>query len=130
MATTTLGGVALPPDLRWTDEFSWSEVKVKRDISLAGNLVMQVASVLTGRPITLASGDSSAWLRRSQIAALVALRDLPELTPMSLVLPDARAFSVVFDLTGDEAIRAEPIRPGKFVAAADYFRVTLKLFTV
>ena len=127
---TTLGGIQMPPDLRWTDEYDHAPVKVKRDITLAGVQILQVATQIAGRPITLASGDRSAWLTRAKLDLLVAKRDQDYLQIMQLVLPDTRAFSVVFDLTQSPVIAAVAVRPGKFVSPDDYFKVTIKLLTV
>ena len=127
---TVLGGVNLPPDLLWTDEYEFAPVRVKRDISIAGNQILQVARQQAGRNITLSSGERGAWLTRAQLDALTALRDDATLTIMTLTLPDLRAFSVVFDLTQSPCFTAAPLRPGKFTDAGDYFKVILKLLTV
>lgn len=126
----TLGGVHLPPDMVWTDEYEFSPVRVKRDIALTGNQILQVASMTAGRSITIASRDSGAWLTRGQIDTLVAIRDQDLLQTIQMVLPDLRAFSVVFDLTQQPCFTATPLRPGKFTQATDYYKVTIKLLTV
>ena len=129
-AYTVLNGINLPPDLLWTDEYEFAPVRVKKDISVVGNQILQVAKQIAGRTITLASGERGAWLTRAQLDQLVALRDDDTLITMPLALPDGRTFSVVFDLTQSPCFTAAPLRPGKFVEAGDYFKVTLKLMTV
>ena len=127
---TVLGGVNLPPDILWTDEYEFAPVRVKKDIAITGNQILQVAKQMAGRNITLASGERGAWLTRSDLDALVALRDTDLLSTMVLTLPDGRAFSVVFDLTQSPCFTTTPLRPGKFTSAGDFFKVTIKLLTV
>ncbi len=127
---TVLGGVNLPPDLLWTDEYEFAPVRVKKDIAVTGNQILQVAKQIAGRSITLTSGERGAWLTRANLDALAAIRDNDFLQTMTLALPDGRTFSVVFDLTQTPCFTATPLRPGKFVEAADYFKVTIKLMTV
>ena len=45
-ATSTL---ALPPDLDWPDEFSWSPIKTKVEPSITGSLIIDVGVLSAGR---------------------------------------------------------------------------------
>lgn len=67
--TTTL---ALP-DLIWEDEDQWDALVQSAEHTLSGALVIEEATRLSGRPVTLAGGEPFAWLTRAQVAALRSL---------------------------------------------------------
>lgn len=90
----TLNGIPLSDGLRWSDEFNWSPLQATTDYSLTGALIIQNATRLAGRPITLIGGESFAWMTRTQLIALQTLLDTYT-TSMTLVLHDARSFSVI-----------------------------------
>lgn len=63
--------LALHKDLFWSDEFNWHPVEQAVDRSITGALIVQAASRIKGRPITLEpEDDSSAWTQRSDIESL------------------------------------------------------------
>lgn len=105
----TLGSVALPGDLRWSDEFSWSVVARNAEWSLTGALLVQESIYLAGRTITLEGKSESIgyiWLERSVILALQALVATPLWTG-TLTLADGRTYPVAFR---DEGLTAEPVQ--------------------
>ena len=125
----TLGGVTLPGDLRWTDEFAWSPVARSQDYSLTGALILQEAVKLAGRPITLEARNENAgyiWLARAQVAAVQALADTPGWSG-TLTLMDGRSFTVAFR---DEGLRADPVWHIAPHEDADAYTLTLQLQTV
>lgn len=125
MPAITLGGVTLPDDLQWIDEYAWSPVARTSEYSLTGALIVEEALRLAGRPITL--GGEHVWLHVSTLAALRALSDTPGWTG-TLVLADGREFTVAFR---DEGVTAEPIFfESPSGAVDDQWRVTINLQTV
>lgn len=71
------GGIdlALPQDLEWVDEFSWSPVQQSIETTLTGALVIQESKQLRGRPITLQGKDDMGWVQRTTGNTLMQLRD-------------------------------------------------------
>lgn len=125
MPAITLGGVTLPDDLQWTDEYAWSPVARTSAYSLTGALLIEEATKQAGRSITL--GGDHAWLHLATLTALRALAATAGWTG-TLVLADARSFAVAFR---DDGITAEPvIFEAPSGAAEDQWRVTISLQTV
>ena len=125
----TLGGVSLPGDLRWTDEFGWSPVERAQEYSLTGALIVQEAEKLAGRPITLDAGDAGSgliWLPRSTVTALYALASTLGWSG-TLTLADSRSFAVAFR---EEGLNAEPARHIAPHETGDPYFLTVKLQTV
>ncbi len=132
MADITLNTVTLPEDLDWTDEYSWSGVRMQEDVSISGTTHLQVSGRTggKGRRITLAGAADAAWIDRSVLDQLIALRDIADLTPMTLTLADARVFSVLFDHTAGDPIAATPVLPGREALSDNPYVVTLKFIEV
>jgi len=125
----TLGSVTLPGDLQWTDEFSWSPVDRSQEYSLTGALIVQEATRLAGRPITLEAGNPGngrIWLARSVVEALYTLASTPGWSG-TLTLADSRTFTVAFR---EEGVVAEPVRPIAPLDTSDPYHLTVKLQTV
>jgi len=59
----------LPSDLLWEDE-DWQPVTLDAGYSLTGALVIETATRLAGRPITLKSPDNQAVITGSQLNTL------------------------------------------------------------
>ena len=99
-AGTTLD---LSDRLVWTDEYAWSPVVQEAAHSTTGALLLDVASALAGRPITLDGQLGSTWLERTTCNTLAAWAALPGVV-FTLVLR-GQARQVVFDhsKTGFEA---------------------------
>lgn len=126
----TLDSVNLPPDMVWEGEYNWSPVKAKKEIAIAGNLIIQRDLQQAGRPIVLKSTDDTAWVRRATLDVLAVLRDNPTQPNMTLTLPDGRSFLVQFDQSESSPIEAIPMQPGKIADDGDWFMVTLKFLQV
>lgn len=102
-ADPALGG----EQLEWTDEFDWTPVAQEQERSLSGALLLQYGAKQHGRPITLKS-NGAAWFTQATVRSLEVLRDIPGKV-MPLVLPDGRAFSVVFDHSQSAPLKATPL---------------------
>lgn len=68
----TLDGITLHPDLEWQDEFDWTPVQQSVERSLSGKMLIEEATKIKGRPITLYGGQNAAWHSRSTVALLQA----------------------------------------------------------
>jgi hypothetical protein len=101
----TLDALTLPSDLIWTDEYRWSPVAQQENVTIDGALVVQAMTQQLGRPITLAGGETYAWVRRDLLDQLRAKAGTAGLE-MTLTLNDGIARSVVF--TG-ERLTADPV---------------------
>lgn len=73
-AGTTL---ALSDRLAWVDEFGWSPVEQSTEYSTRGALLVDLATKLAGRPITLEGKETATWISRSTCVALEAWAKLP-----------------------------------------------------
>lgn len=116
MPSTFLGGIELPGDLEWTDEYRWSPVGQQVTRTLTGALVIQASAMQSGRPITLeAKGDSHVWLARGVIDTLRSALTTPGAT-MELTLVDGRTFTVTGRHHDGVPFEAEQVM---FMATAD-----------
>lgn len=128
----TLGTITLPQGLRWADEYDWSPIMQSTSYSLTGALIVNQATKLAGRPITLVGGKDFAWLTRTEVIALKVLLDAGE--EMTLTLHDNQSFTVL--PAGDEplTVSALPIvkdsGPANPSGSAFYILETLKLIEV
>ncbi len=118
----------LPDDLLWSDEHSWSPTVASNSYLITGALLIQSATRLAGRPITLVGAPDMAWVTRSTVEQLrlwaaVALTDSTGRFLLSLV--DGRAFTVAFRHT-ETAIDAEPVLGFPARADTDFYRLTLR----
>lgn len=90
MSNWNIGGVVLPGDLEWIDEFTPTR-KQAESVSLAGTSIVQRSTQQTGLPITLQT-PRDVFVTRQQIADLVALRDNPATDVFTVQHPDGRSF--------------------------------------
>ena len=86
--------IVLPEGLLWEDEHQWGAFTQAVEYSLGGALLVQEAERLAGRPVTLAGGETWAWMTRAQVSALRALGD-GATAALTLTLPDARQMQVM-----------------------------------
>jgi len=107
MEQITLGTLALPPDMRWSDEHSWLPVGASAKVTLTGAKIVQIGNLQAGRPITLEGGLDFAWISYAEVEALRTMASDPE-TYRNLVFPDGRTFTVRFRVE-DTAVEAEPV---------------------
>lgn len=122
----TLGGVTLPYGLLWVDEQAWTPYVQAQEYSLTGALILQYGEKQAGRPITLSGTDQRAWVTQDTLDDLRALLGIGEL---ALVLPDTRAFTVIWNHSGPP-ILATPILDRWPNAGQKYSAVTLALIEV
>lgn len=133
-----LGGVELPNDIYWSDEFTSWKVAQNIKTSLTGARIVQEAALQSGRPITLESGqdDNDRWYAMLRLDTLRAVQALEEAVGASytLTLPahnsGTRSFTVMFRRDDGDAIEAKPVRVIVPAADTDLYAVTLRLMTV
>lgn len=108
----TLGTLALPDGLIWSDEQEWSPIDQETSYSLTGALIVEEAAKLAGRPITLAGQTDglahTAWISRANLSLLRAALDTP-LAQFTLTLHDGRTFSVIPRRDGNGPLDADPL---------------------
>lgn len=122
----------LPDDLLWSDEHAWSPVVTAASYLLTGALLIQSATRLAGRPITLVGAPDMAWVSRAtveQLRAWAALALTDSTGRFRLTLADGRAFTVVFR-HDDTALEAEPVLGFPARSDADLYRLTLRLMEI
>lgn len=107
MPAITLGTVTLPPDLQWSDEFSWVALGMTAKVSLTGAEIVQAGALQAGRPITLQGGPDFAWLDYATVEALRTLATAAGAT-YTLTLADARTYQVRFR-GEDTPVEATPV---------------------
>lgn len=98
----------LPDQLSWPDEFTWKQVEQSTEYTSTGALLLDAWAKQTGRPITLAGGETRAWCERG---ALVLLRQWAAQAGQALTLTGLRgtgARQVVFNHEAG-ALDADPV---------------------
>lgn len=125
--STTL---TLPDELTWSDELGWSPVVQNVTTTLTGALIIESATLQTGRPITLA-GDGSAmgwaWIPYATLRQIRAWASVAGRT-LTLTLRGT-AYTVVFRHHDKPAVDATPLIDYTEPADDDLYVPTLK-FTV
>ena len=89
--------IELSDRLAWTDEFGWSPVVQTADYTITGALIVASALRLAGRPITLESEQTTAWITRAACNTLAQWAAVPGAELTLLLRGAARA--VMFDNT-------------------------------
>lgn len=124
--THTLGAVAIPRGMIWTDELDWSPVETSAEPGITGASVVDVFVLTDGRPITLVGSESAGWITRATLIALHALAADPGAT-YTLTLADERTFTVRF--IGKTPIEAKPIARPELPGDTYPYTATLRLIT-
>jgi hypothetical protein len=120
--------ITLPDDLLWRDEWGWNPVVHSLDQTLSGALIVETATRLAGRPVTLEGGQNYGWITRLTLAQVQALAAI-EGAVMSLTLPGRSAMDVMFRLD-QTAIEAHQILSLSEPGDDDPFQVTLSFMEV
>lgn len=129
--------VTLPVDLHWQDEFTYSPVQQAVETSITGALVIDVATRIGGRPITLVrdpDGKDTGWTTR---ATLEQINTWASVAGQQMVLTLRGATrTVVFAHHGGNAVTATPVAMYTDTdylggaGAADYYRIELRLMEI
>lgn len=132
--SVTLGTIALPSDVAWTDEYQWLPTAAQVEVTTGGSLIIEESKQLAGRPITLESGqdrDGRYWaiINRATANLLYALAADVLDEPLELVLEDGRTFDVRFR-HADGAFEAQPLVHIAPHVDGDKYSFTLRLMQV
>lgn len=132
MSITLSDGIApvsLSPDLFWTDEFNWDPVEQSSTRTVTGAQILQVATRVAGRPITLEpEDDSSAWMTRATVLQLRNWSAVPGKV-LQLTLRGVTR-SVVFRHQDGAGVEAKPVVHFSEMDTTDYYRVTVRLMEI
>lgn len=94
MSNWNIGGVVLPGDLEWVDEFA-PERKQAETTALSGGTIVQLSRQVSGIPITLQT-PPDVFVTRQHVADLAALRDDENTDVFTVDNPDGRSFQCRF----------------------------------
>jgi hypothetical protein len=123
--------VTIPDDALWVDEFTWAPVEQRREFTVTGALVVDVAARQAGRPITLRGGRDGRMaygcMTYSDLATLKTWAAIPGARPTLTLRGVSR--TVVFDHT-QAAITATPVYEYASYLPGDLFVVDLKFIEV
>jgi hypothetical protein len=115
------------PQASWSDEFDWSPVVQSTQYAVNGSLIVQTATKLAGRPMTLETPDGGFWLTRANLEILFDW--LENDYEMLVTLADARTFNVLWNHAG--GIKASTVREGFAAPTADTkYQVKLALVII
>lgn len=123
MAVITLGGVTLPADLAWPDRYAWQPVVNATEYSLTGALIIQSATKLAGRPITLQGADNRAWATRTTVEAVKALQAVAGQTYTLSI--ESGSYTVMI-----LSVEAEPLWDLAPASSGDYCAMTISMIEV
>jgi len=124
----SLGGVSLPDDLIYSNEFAgdWSPVKRIHTEGSTGRVIVQAGLRKDGRPIELTSGEKYGWADRATVLALYALQTTT--TAMTLEFGE-QTFNVVW-ADGEDAFAATPMFDISDPDDTDLYTLKIKLVTI
>jgi hypothetical protein len=124
-----IGPVVLPGDLEWSDELTWSPRRQSEEMSLAGTVILQRSTQVSGRPVTLAT-PQGVWVTRQNVLDLHAFYELPSTDSFIVQHPDGRELVCKFRTSGNESpIDAAPIQFLSPLVSTDPYTMTLRLMT-
>lgn len=135
MPDITLGGITLPEDLQWIDEFADGSDLVGQEVrtTITGALVIQASAQQAGRKLTLQGrlegSEGFTAVSRGLIDDLRVLAAIPAAV-YAITLADGRTFDVVFRRDGGPAIEAAPLKHIAPAQADDLYFPTIRLMMV
>lgn len=127
VSTHYLNGIALPAGMLWVDEFAWVAALTAVERGLTGAQIIDVATKVEGRSITLQGAQDQGWIRRATLQAVRALADVPG-GKYVLKLATGEQFTVMF--APENPIEAQPIRRPELPENTHPYVATLRLITV
>jgi hypothetical protein len=125
-----LDTVTFSNHLVWEDEYEWEPVQqAQGEYNVDGALDIQIEANVkqAGRKITLKGARNYGLVQKSTVDALKALSAVPGKI-MTLTLPDAREFNVMFD--GEKRVVATPVFKRNRYRDTDWFILELYLIEV
>ena len=123
--TTT---IALPDDMFWADQHSWTPVEQSVATSITGAAIIDIGVRTAGRPITLFSDEAHAWMTYLVVTQLKIWAETPGKT-LNLSLRSAN-FEVMFRHQEKPAVDVSSVIDYSTPDAQDWFFGTLKFMEV
>ncbi len=119
--------ITLPDDLEWTDEYDHDPIGQDIQPMFGGGMMISENNITSGRLITLVSRDG-VWVLKSILDAVIVFKNTID-KQMTLTLPDARTFTVMFDRSSTP-VEAAQLFEKRLPLPDDYYTLTLKLLEV
>lgn len=121
--------ITLPDSLEWVDEFDFSPVTQKTERTIGGSFIIQEASLLYGRPITLEGGEF-VWMDRDVFKQLVTLAETAG-KQFTLTMPDASTYTVILNRENGAPFSAAPLlRQNVYDSGSKVNNIVLRFFTI
>lgn len=124
----TLNGVTLPPGLRWTNEFSSSNVTQNVKYALDGSPVVFFGNRSSGNPITLESSPDQGWATLETVQSIAVMAANPGAVLTLSIRGESR--QVMFSHQSPPAFTATPVVHKADPVLGDWYTVKLNLMTV
>jgi hypothetical protein len=133
MTTTTLTygttTVQLPDDLYWSDELEWQPTVQSAERTITGALVIQSATRIAGRPITLQPLEQTdSWFTRQLLETLWAWATVPDCE--MLLSYRGITHNVTWRHHEGVVIQATPIVHYRDVVPEDWYSATLRFMEI
>lgn len=123
--TITIG---LHPDLYWSDENDWHPVQQTANRTLTGALVVSVAGMIAGRPVTLQpENESSAWM---PLTTVTQLRNWASVPGQVLTLTLRGVARAVMFRHQDGGFEAKPLVHYNEANGADFYLCVVRLMEI
>ncbi len=123
-----LATITLPDDLIWQDEFQWAAPIHTLSYTITGAMRLDAGVRQAGRPVTLTGSETAGWVSKTTLDSLYTLVNAVP-AAMTLILPDARQFQVMFR-HHETALEAHPVIDYNTAGATDWYWLILRLMTV
>lgn len=120
--------IQLPDDILWADRYSWSPVSQTVTPSITGASIIDIGTRVAGRPITLVSDETHAWITYADTTLLKTWAATPG-CEMALSI-FGTTYTVIWRHHEAPALELIPIVDYSVPDAADYFFGTLKLMEI
>lgn len=117
----------LPPELFWSNEFAWVDVKASHSRGITGSFISVQSIAKKGAPIILSAPDDMNWASRKLVEDLRLLANVPN-TKLLLNIPRKSGNiqkKVMFDYTQESPVTARPVRGYEAANPEDDFHLTL-----
>ena len=118
MTMATLSGVDLRDDVVWTNEFEFTPTTHSQNFTLSGRQVITSFTVQTGDKMII----DCRWLSHATLQGIKALEGSE---PLTLTMPDGRAFTVLI-----ESVAKEPVFGYSDPSGNELYQVNLNLIAI
>lgn len=135
MSDIILGGLTLPGDLQWIDEYDDGSdlVAHEQTVTVTGALIIQASAQQAGRLLTLQGrmegNKGFAAITRALVEDLRALAAVPGAT-YAITLADGREFDVMFRRDAGAAVGAIPLKHISPPEPGDLYFPTIRLMMI